>query len=716
MLPFRNRFLRLFTNPFLLSVLPALALVMIFPPNHSRYLLELVSFEYLNERTWVFYEDLTGNGHSEKIMLSEDFNSNAMVIYDASGAALNQWNLHGGFGFVHQFCLHISGDYDGDGQKELYVFSLSNDSIYLHMLAGVDRPGWALKKRLLATVGPGRRGPDPHIIPADMEDLDGDGKKELLFGINTGFSLQPRNVFAYFIDRDSLASSPASFAQVRAIHQADLTGDGRREMVVSTYASANTDPLSDGYHDHSGWLMVLDHQLDFLFEPVEYPGRFRSVKTLSLRVDGQTVLAVLATRQEREPGVLQFIDATGRLIRQRPLEADPTDLKVIRPLDDDPVILLYLNNEGLAAYDKELHPLGRFRADGTLSHDRTSELFPGGETTVFASAVSETSTLHVYRDDLRHTVSAPIQWTEGRDPIISVIHRGKKRPLISLLTGRNHHLFDYRPNPVYYKGFLRYPAAYLGMLLFALLVVRQQKNRMRQERETEKKITELQLGMVRSRMDPHFQLNALNSVMHAAQEQRYDVVQQGLASFAGLYRSLLLSAGSVRRPLEEELQFTRDYLELETIRLDGRFSYTISVEPGVDPGTLVPNMIVQVHAENAIKHGLAPLKEGGRLEIRVRASGGDLLIEVLDNGVGRSRAGARSDPAALAQQSTGLGLEMMDELYVLYKKYYHQEISSYIRNLRPEMDGQAGTHVQVRIGPPVMGHRHRPVSGRMETP
>ncbi|MFO7998389.1 MAG: hypothetical protein R6U86_05335, partial [Bacteroidales bacterium] len=167
------------------------------------------------------------------------------------------------------------------------------------------------------------------------------------------------------------------------------------------------------------------------------------------------------------------------------------------------------------------------------------------------------------------------------------------------------------------------------------------------------------------------------------------------------------------------------------------------VGPEVNQDIPVPKMVIQLHAENAVKHGLLPMKEGGKLMIRIEVSDKKLVIVIRDNGVGRSHptnkkiiSGEESEwPAPSGQpkkapneefhenhfglgdkfdgsgdvtrqsdkvsgssnQSTGRGLALMEEFYDLYRKFYRQTIESEIVDLVDADGNNAGTSVTITI-------------------
>jgi sensor histidine kinase YesM len=139
------------------------------------------------------------------------------------------------------------------------------------------------------------------------------------------------------------------------------------------------------------------------------------------------------------------------------------------------------------------------------------------------------------------------------------------------------------------------------------------------------------------------------------------------------------------------LDFCDNYLLLEKMRFKDRFNYKISVAEVIDKNYLIPKLLIQIHAENALKHGLATLESGGIILINVENVDGGILIEISDNGIGREKAKNQ------AKQSTGKGLEIMNELYTIYNKYYNEKVSSQINDLYDINGNACGTKVCIRI-------------------
>lgn len=109
-------------------------------------------------------------------------------------------------------------------------------------------------------------------------------------------------------------------------------------------------------------------------------------------------------------------------------------------------------------------------------------------------------------------------------------------------------------------------------------------------------------------MEPHFIMNTINTIGSSIYRQKPDEAYNLLLNFSNMARSLLLSSDTLTRILKEEPDFVRNYLELEKTRFSEVFDFSIHVEEGFDPEAIIPKMIIQLHVENALKHGLMPLK------------------------------------------------------------------------------------------------------------
>jgi sensor histidine kinase YesM len=116
--------------------------------------------------------------------------------------------------------------------------------------------------------------------------------------------------------------------------------------------------------------------------------------------------------------------------------------------------------------------------------------------------------------------------------------------------------------------------------------------------------------------------------------------------------------------LSTELELLESYLELEKIRFENQFDYTIHVDSGIDKNlTKVPSMITQPLVENAVIHGLANKRTQGLIELGYQLQGDVLIITVKDNGVGffHSKRGPDPHHTSIGIRNTQKRLKLIDQ-------------------------------------------------------
>jgi signal transduction histidine kinase len=161
--------------------------------------------------------------------------------------------------------------------------------------------------------------------------------------------------------------------------------------------------------------------------------------------------------------------------------------------------------------------------------------------------------------------------------------------------------------------------------------------------------TRAELAALSGKLNPHFLFNTLNSLLMLTRRDSQRA-ETALLGFARLMRYVLdTKRGSEGRvSLAEELDFVRDYLALETLRLGERLRVSWQIDDAALEESLPP-LTLQPLVENAIAHGIATQVEGGALRIEARCEGDWLHLSVHDDG-----PGCTSPPAPGARQGLGL--------------------------------------------------------------
>jgi hypothetical protein len=171
-----------------------------------------------------------------------------------------------------------------------------------------------------------------------------------------------------------------------------------------------------------------------------------------------------------------------------------------------------------------------------------------------------------------------------------------------------------------------------ALLYHALVYYSAYRDRSRREAALEVELARFRLHVLQQQLQPHFLFNALHTISALMTE---DVVtaRRVLAQLGDLLRTALDRMDEQDIALEQEIDFLRGYVDIQTARFGDR----LTVEWAVDDearSILVPNMILQPCLENAIQHGIEPLEGGGSVTVAAHLSGASLHIDIADNGKG----------------------------------------------------------------------------------
>ena len=210
-------------------------------------------------------------------------------------------------------------------------------------------------------------------------------------------------------------------------------------------------------------------------------------------------------------------------------------------------------------------------------------------------------------------------------------------------------------------GVIAYAA--IGGAFAAWLQARRARTASLAAAQAESALARAELAVISGKLNPHFLFNTLNSLI-ALTRKDAQAAEASLMRFAGMLRYVLDTKRSVndRVPLADEIEFVRDYLALESLRLGKR----LQVDWQLDPATLadeIPPLSLQPLVENAIQHGIAPRVGGGRVGIRSARNTMNLGLElsVEDDGAGCESA-RLDDPAP---ERSGIGLTALRRRFAL---------------------------------------------------
>ena len=182
-------------------------------------------------------------------------------------------------------------------------------------------------------------------------------------------------------------------------------------------------------------------------------------------------------------------------------------------------------------------------------------------------------------------------------------------------------------------------------------------------------VKDAELQALKSQINPHFIFNSLNNIRALIIEDPVKA-REMITHLSGLLRYSVQFSNKEKVTLENELAVVENYLRLESIQFEDRLQYKIEV----GPETLdykIPPMVIQMLVENAIKHGISTLPEGGEIKIISHLENDALVVEVINTGQLRTE-----------NETSGIGLKnATDRLKLLFGKLSDLRVQNLNENM-----------------------------------
>ena len=293
---------------------------------------------------------------------------------------------------------------------------------------------------------------------------------------------------------------------------------------------------------------------------------------------------------------------------------------------------------------------------------------------------------------------------KSRNVYLRMLPPGKYKFYVRAIDGFN----DPKPTEVCYEfeiePYLYETLAFKGMsavLLIGIIVIlvnwraKASRRKLSDQENYDRKVAELELKAIQAQLNPHFIFNCLNTIKHFILEKDYQNANFSLNIFSSLIWDSLENSDKMFVRLHDKIHFLTNYIELEKLRNRDQLVYSITNLLPADQNPLLPNMIIQPHVENAIKHGISNLENKvGKLSIEFSQADQNLVCVITDNGIGRvaSEKLNRKNKLHISR-----GTRLTDEKSLFLKQYnnYHCEIE--VVDLYSSSDEPEGTKVIITM-------------------
>lgn len=241
------------------------------------------------------------------------------------------------------------------------------------------------------------------------------------------------------------------------------------------------------------------------------------------------------------------------------------------------------------------------------------------------------------------------------------------------------------------KKKLLYTSLSLAILGIAFFIINRTKALKR-----DKHILTLEQDMLRSQMNPHFIFNSLNSIkLYIINNDKENAVYY-LNKFSKLIRKILMASKEKETSLNDELETMKLYMNIENIRFSNEIDFSIYVDESINTEiTKVPSLVLQPFLENALWHGLSSKSENKKVELNVIKKSQDyIIVEIIDNGIGRIASRKIKDRKKLKQNSVGIDITKarLANFSKAFSKSYTLEIEDLHKNGTP-----SGTKIILQI-------------------
>ena len=248
--------------------------------------------------------------------------------------------------------------------------------------------------------------------------------------------------------------------------------------------------------------------------------------------------------------------------------------------------------------------------------------------------------------------------------------------------------------PPFYQTTWFYVLIALIIAVVFYAVLRWQLDKSQKRMQVENELSALKIKALSAQMNPHFIFNSLNSIQNFLIDSDIRKSNKYLSKFAKLMRLVLNNSDKTFVPIRDVLSSLDLYLELEKLRFNDRFEYTINIDPKIElETTRIPSMLIQPFIENAILHGILPREGKGNIEVSLKfLSDNSLMCTIEDDGVGRE-----FHIGKLGKKHKSQGLRITQERLTVFKQLFKNDFQFEFHDLKDEFDKPKGTKVELSI-------------------
>jgi len=192
------------------------------------------------------------------------------------------------------------------------------------------------------------------------------------------------------------------------------------------------------------------------------------------------------------------------------------------------------------------------------------------------------------------------------------------------------------------------------LLLFGIVFLIYSRLQLKKTLTLQRDLAEYEQKALHLQMNPHFVFNCLGSISSFIVQNGKESAIKYLSKFSKLMRLTLEYSKESLIPVDKEIEGLQNYLELEQLRFNRIFEFSITKDSAIEDDMALPPLLLQPFIENAIIHGLVPKKQAGTISIDFSLSGDKMVCTITDDGIGINRSRKLKENSVTVHKSMAL--------------------------------------------------------------
>ncbi len=234
-----------------------------------------------------------------------------------------------------------------------------------------------------------------------------------------------------------------------------------------------------------------------------------------------------------------------------------------------------------------------------------------------------------------------------------------------------------------------------GLLLLGLIFVTYNRMQVKKRLTLQKEVAEYEQKALHLQMNPHFVFNCLGSISSFIVQNGTDSAIKYLSKFSKLMRLTFEYSKGYLIPVDKEIESLQNYLELEQLRFNNKFEFTIHSSTAIEDDMALPPLLIQPFVENAILHGMVPKEGNGKIEVNFNVINNQLICTIIDDGIGFNKSKELKENSVKAHQS--MALEITKKRLEMMENTTSKKSEVKIEELKDTNGNPCGTKVELNL-------------------